>query len=159
MEYTGNDMKSDIPLTTSLLKIFSMFEISLTVGDVNVAELSLMYIKCKRSTGLKPKSGKDFYDKIITPFVMNSMLHHVGMSWMIGSKKEMDYDNFTNTDNVGWFETGLWHNKNICSKLYGTAFEGFIKQAITDRYNIMCSSFHSFLNFNIYISICCQFLL
>ena len=26
MEYTGNDMKSDIPLTTSLLKIFPCFK-------------------------------------------------------------------------------------------------------------------------------------
>ena len=76
---------------------------------------------------------------MITPFVINSMFHHVGMSWMISSKKEMDYDNFTNTENVGWFETGPWHNKNICSKLYGTTFEGFIKQARTYRYNIMCS--------------------
>ena len=41
---------------------------------------------------------------MITPFVMNSMLHHVGMSWMIISKKEMDYDNFSNHENVGWFE-------------------------------------------------------
>ena len=47
MEYTGNDMKSDIPLTRSLLKMFSMFEISLTVGDVNVDEVSLMCINCK----------------------------------------------------------------------------------------------------------------
>ena len=51
----------------------------------------------------------------------------------------MDYDNFSNHENVGWFETGPWHNKNICSKLYGTTFEGFIKHARTDRYNIMCS--------------------
>ena len=29
--------------------------------------------------------------------------------------------------------------KNICSKLYGTTFEDFIKQSRTDRYNIMCS--------------------
>ena len=50
MEYTGNDMKRDIPLTTSLLKMFSMFEISLTVGDVNVAEVSLMCINCKISS-------------------------------------------------------------------------------------------------------------
>ena len=70
MEYTGNGMKSDIPLTTSLLKLFSMFEISLTVGDVNVDEVSLMCINCKISTGLKPKSGKEFYDKMITPFVI-----------------------------------------------------------------------------------------
>ena len=39
MEYTGNDMKSNIPLTTSLLKMFSMLEISLTVGDVDVDEV------------------------------------------------------------------------------------------------------------------------
>ena len=51
MEYTGNDMKNDTPLTTSLLKMFSMFEISLTVGDVNVDEVSLKCINCKKSTG------------------------------------------------------------------------------------------------------------
>ena len=50
----------------------------------------------------------------------------------------MDYENFYNHDNVGWFEKGPWHNKNICYKLYGTTFEGFIKQARTDMYNIMC---------------------
>ena len=31
MEYTGNDMISDIPLTTSLLKMFSMFRVKITV--------------------------------------------------------------------------------------------------------------------------------
>ena len=51
----------------------------------------------------------------------------------------MDYDNFTNSKNLGWFDTGPLHNKNICSKLYGTIFEGFITQARTDRYNIRCS--------------------
>ena len=76
---------------------------------------------------------------MITPFVMNSILHHVGMSCMISSREEMDYDKFTNTENVGWFETFPWHKKNIYSKLYGTTFEGFIKQARTYRYNIMCS--------------------
>ena len=50
----------------------------------------------------------------------------------------MYYDNFTNSKNLSWFDTGLWHNKNICSKLYGTNFEGFITQARTYRYNIMC---------------------
>ena len=130
MEYTGNNMISDIPLTTSLLKMFSMFGIRMTVGDVNLDEVSLMCINCKRKTYLQPKSGKEFYDKMMTPFAMNSMLNHVGMSWMISSKKEMDYENFSNHENVGWFETGTWHNKNICSKLYGTTFECFIKQAI-----------------------------
>ena len=30
MEYTGNDVISDIPLTTSLLKMFSMFRVKMT---------------------------------------------------------------------------------------------------------------------------------
>ena len=30
MEYTGNDMISDIPLTTSSLKMFSMFRVKMT---------------------------------------------------------------------------------------------------------------------------------
>ena len=59
---------------------------------------------------------------------MNSMLHHVGMSWMISSKEEMDYDNFTNIKNLGWFDTSPWNNKNICSKLYGTTFEGLLNR-------------------------------
>ena len=53
MNYTGNDMKNDTPLTSSLLNMFSMFEICLTVGDVNVDEVSLMCINCKISTVLK----------------------------------------------------------------------------------------------------------
>ena len=51
----------------------------------------------------------------------------------------MDYDNFTNSKKLEWFDTGPRYNKNICSKLYGTTFEGFITQARTYRYNIMCS--------------------
>ena len=66
------------------------------------------------------------------------MFHHVGMSWIISSKQEMDYDNFTNSKKLSCFDTSPRHNKNICSKIYGTTFEGFITQARTDRYNIMC---------------------
>ena len=67
------------------------------------------------------------------------MLHHFGMSWIISSKNEMDYDNFTNRNHLDWFDTGPWYNKNICYKLHGITFEDFITQARTDRYNIMCS--------------------
>ena len=52
MEYTGNDIQNDTPLTSSLLKMFSMFEICLSVGDVNLDEVSLKCINCKISTGL-----------------------------------------------------------------------------------------------------------
>ena len=69
----------------------------------------------------------------MTQFVLNEMLHHVGMSWTISSKKEMDYDNFINRKKLNCFDIGPWHNKHICSKLYGTTFERFITQARTDR--------------------------
>ena len=61
------------------------------------------------------------------------MLHHVGMSWIIISKKEMDYDKYNNRNHLDWFNTGPWYNKNICSKLHGIKFEDFITQARTDR--------------------------
>ena len=51
--------------------MFSMFEIHLSVGDVNLDEVSLKCINCKRTRGLKKSGFKEFYDKMITPFVMN----------------------------------------------------------------------------------------
>ena len=84
MEYTGNDMQDDTHLTSSLLKMFSLFEICLSCGDVNLYTVSLKCINCQKETGLKSKTGfKEFYDKIITPFAMNEMLHNVGMSCII----------------------------------------------------------------------------
>ena len=34
---------------------------------------------------------------------------------------------------------GTWYNTSICKKLYGNVFEGFIRNKITDRYNIVWS--------------------
>ena len=48
------------------------------------------------------------YDEFITKYVLNAMLHHVGMSWIISSKKEMDYDKYTNSNHLYWFNTGPW---------------------------------------------------
>ena len=56
MEYTGNYIRNDTPLTSSLLKMFSMSEISLSVGDVNLDEVSLKCINYNRTTGLKTRS-------------------------------------------------------------------------------------------------------
>ena len=71
MEYNGKDMISDISLTTSLLKIFFMFRVKITVRDDTVNEFSLMCINCKRETYIQPKSDKEFYDIMRTLFMMN----------------------------------------------------------------------------------------
>ena len=34
---------------------------------------------------------------------------------------------------------GPWYNTSICNKLHEKVFEGFIRNARTDRYNSMCS--------------------
>ena len=61
-----------------------MFEIRLSCGDVYLDTVSLKCINCQKETGLKSKTAfKEFNDKTITPFVMNAMLHHVGMSWIL----------------------------------------------------------------------------
>ena len=117
-----------------------MFEIRLRCGDDDQEIVSLKCINCKKETGLNSETGFTWvYDEVITKFLLNAMLHHVGMSWIIRSNKEMDYDKYTNTNNLDWFNTGSWYNKNIFSKLHGIKLEDFITQARTDRYNIMCS--------------------
>ena len=50
----------------------------------------------------------------------------------------MDYDKYTNSNHLNWFDTGPWYNKNMCTKLHGIKFEYFITQARTDQYNIIC---------------------
>ena len=61
-----------------------MFEILLSYGD---EKLDVMYIKCincKRETSLNPETSFSWvFDEIITKFLLNAILHHVGMSWII----------------------------------------------------------------------------
>ena len=72
-------MQDDKCLISSLLKIFSMFKIRLSYGEKYLDTLSLKCINCKRETGLDPETSFTWvYDEIITKFVLNAMLHHVG---------------------------------------------------------------------------------
>ena len=53
----------------------------------------LKCIKCKKEIGLNSETPFPWvYDEVITNFVLNAMLHHVGMSWIIRSNQEMEYD-------------------------------------------------------------------
>ena len=59
------------------------------------------------------------------------------MSWKILSNNEMLYEIEENY-HPGWFNKVTWYNTAICYKLHGKVFEDFIKNEITDRYNIIC---------------------
>ena len=93
-------------------------------------------INCKIETGLYLKNTT--FDEIITNVLLVAILHHVGMPWIISSKYEMKYE----TDKINHqcrFIKGPWYNTSICLKFHGSTFEDFITQAITKRYNLMCS--------------------
>ena len=80
-------MQDDTHLTSSLLKMFSMFEICLICGDDDLDKVCLKCVNCKKDTGLNAETGfKEIYDEVITQFLLNAMLHHVSMSWIISSK-------------------------------------------------------------------------
>ena len=74
---------------------------------------------------------------MITKCVLNAILHDVGMLWIIFSNNEMLYEVEEN-NHIDWFNKGPWYNTYICSKLHGKVFEDFIKNEVTDRYNLIC---------------------
>ena len=75
---------------------------------------------------------------MITIFLLNAVLHNVGLSWVISSNKQMIYDIKENY-HPSWLNKGPQYNTSICSKLHGTVFGYFIRNDRTDRCNIMCS--------------------
>ena len=77
------------------------------------------------------------YKDIITSFVLNKLLHSVGMSWIIETHEILKYD--MDKNNPNWMTCGPWYNTSICKKIHGTVFEEFIRNSRTDRYNLMCS--------------------
>ena len=119
--------------------MFAVFEIRLIYGDKELDVLYIMCINCKIETGLNSKTNFTWvYDEIITKFVLNAMFHHVVMSWIIISNREMEYE-MNKTNHQYWLSKGSWYDTSICSKLHGSRFEDFITQERTNRYNLMCS--------------------
>ena len=95
--------------------------------------IAIRCINCNKETGLYFRN----IEGIIIRYVLNSILHHVGMSWIICSNKEMFYE-IENNNHPDWFNKGPYYNTDICSKFHGKMFEDFITHARTDRYNLMC---------------------
>ena len=66
---------------------------------------------------------------MITKFVFNEILHHVGMLCIIISNNEMKYE-IDKSDHQDWLNKGSWYNTNICSRLHKIMFEDFITHSI-----------------------------
>ena len=52
------------------------------------------------------------YKDIFTLFVLNTLLHHVGMSWIIETHEQLKYDR--GEKNPYWITCGPWYNTYIC---------------------------------------------
>ena len=120
----------------SLLKVFDMFQLFLIDDKDKLDAIAISCINCKKATGLFLGNSK--FEEIITKFVLNAILHHVGMSWITSFNDEMKYE-IDEINNQGLLNKGPWYNTDIFSRLHGSLFEDFITHARTDRYDIMCS--------------------
>ena len=113
MEDTANKMQEDKGLISSLLRMFPMFEIHLSFGDEYLDALYIKCINCKRETALDPETSFNWvYDEIVTKFVLNEMLNHVGMSWIISSNREMEYE-MNKTNHQDWLNKVPCYNTSI----------------------------------------------
>ena len=71
--------------------------------DNYVDTIAIKCINCTKDTGLHFKNTT--IEEIITKFVLNAILHHVGMSWMIFSNNEMLYE-IEGNNHPDWFTKG-----------------------------------------------------
>ena len=83
MEHTANIINPKQGLIISLLKAFDMFEFCLIDNKDKVEYMAIRCINCKKETGLYLTNFT--LEKMITKFVLNTILHHVGMSWILCS--------------------------------------------------------------------------
>ena len=102
-----------------------------------VVKVAIRCSNCGRETMIDVDNMNTTYQDIITTFILNKMLHHVGMLWIIENHEQSKYD--MEIQNSDWITCGTCYNTYISKKLHGNVFEGFIINSRTGRYHTMCS--------------------
>ena len=77
--------------------MFEIFQMRLWYDKENIEEnvVDIIYIRCSncgKTTVSYVKSSNIDYKDIITKFVFNTVLHHVGMSCIIETNQQLEYD-------------------------------------------------------------------
>ena len=57
-----------------------------------VLKVDIRCINCGKETMIYVENLNTTYKDIITTFVLNTMLHHVGMLWIVENHEELKYD-------------------------------------------------------------------
>ena len=102
--------------------------------------ISIRCSNCGKSTGIYTKNMNTNYNDIITKFVLNKILYHIGMSWIVEKNHESKYD--IEKHNLDWIIGGPWCNISIKFFLHGTVFESYMRNKRTDRYKPLCLLMH-----------------
>ena len=96
MDYTVDKIQNEITLLTTFLKQISMSQMCFCYNkepdeknDVKI--IAIRCIHCGRETGLSMKNINTNYKDIITSFVLNALLHHFVMSWIIETHEQLKY--------------------------------------------------------------------
>ena len=89
-EHTANIARTNKGLISSLLKVFAIFELRLIGDKYKLDFIAIRCINCKRETGSFLITSN--FEEMITKFVLNAILHHVGISWIISSNDEMKFE-------------------------------------------------------------------
>ena len=94
MYHTVDKIDTHITLLPLLLKIFAMFQMRLWYYKENLEEnvvetIAVSCSNCGETTGLYVKNTNTNYNNMITKFLFNIVLHHVGMPWIIEKKCNM----------------------------------------------------------------------
>ena len=91
-----------------LLRLFAMFNIRLWYDNEsfegNVMDnIGIRCSNCGKTIGLSVKNTN--YEDMVTKFLLNSVLHHVGLSWIIETNQLLELDIYKH--NPYWITDGL----------------------------------------------------
>ena len=79
-----------------------MFELRLIDDKDKFEAIDIICIHCKKITGFFLRNST--FEKMITIFMLNSIFHHVGMSWIISSNGKYIYE-MDNSNHQDWLNT------------------------------------------------------
>ena len=78
-------------------------------NDVNI--IAIRCISCGKETGLSTNNMNTKYKDTTTSFVLNTLLHHVGMSQIIDTHEQLKYAMDKNSPSL--MTGGPWYNISI----------------------------------------------
>ena len=95
MDFTADRIENDKNLLLSFLKLFSMFKIkccwNLREDEIKFTgvKIDIRCSNCRKEIMMDVDIMNTTYQDIITTFVLNTMLDHVGMLWIIETHEQL----------------------------------------------------------------------